>query len=72
MGLAPIIVEEIVEVIKKINATGTSILLIEQNAFLALNTAVHAYVLETGKISMQGPSKDLLVDPRVKEAYLGA
>ena len=72
MGLAPIIVEEIFEVIKKINATGTSILLIEQNAFLALNTAVHAYVLETGKISMQGPSKDLLVDPRVKEAYLGA
>ena len=72
MGLAPIIVEEIFEVIKKINATGTSILLIEQNAFLALNTASHAYVLETGKITMQGPSAQLLADPRVKEAYLGA
>ena len=72
MGLAPIIVEEIFEVIKKINAAGTSILLIEQNAFLALNTASHAYVLETGKITMQGPSAQLLADPRVKEAYLGA
>ena len=72
MGLAPIIVEEIFEIIKKINADGTTILLIEQNAFLALNTAVHAYVLETGKITMQGPSAQLLADPRVKEAYLGA
>ena len=72
MGLAPIIVEEIFEVIKKINATGTSILLIEQNAFLALNTASHAYVLETGKITMQGPPAQLLADPRAKEAYLGA
>ena len=72
MGLAPIIVEEIFEVIKKINATGTSILLIEQNAFLAWNPASHAYVLETGKITMQGPSAQLLADPRVKEAYLGA
>ncbi len=72
MGLAPIIVEEIFEIIKKINAMGTSILLIEQNAFLALNTASHAYVLETGKITMQGPSQELLNDERVKAAYLGA
>ena len=72
MGLAPIIVEEIFEIIKKINADGTTILLIEQNAFLALNTASRAYVLETGKITMQGPSAQLLTDPRVKEAYLGA
>ena len=72
MGLAPIIVEEIFEIIKKINSMGTSILLIEQNAFLALNTASHAYVLETGRISMEGPSEQLLNDERVKAAYLGA
>ena len=72
MGLAPIIVEEIFVVIKKINDMGTSILLIEQNAFLALNTASHAYVLETGKITMEGPSEQLLNDERVKAAYLGA
>jgi branched-chain amino acid transport system ATP-binding protein len=72
MGLAPIIVEDIFRIIRTINETGTSILLIEQNAFLALKTASRAYVLETGKISMQGNAKDLLVDERVKEAYLGA
>jgi branched-chain amino acid transport system ATP-binding protein len=72
MGLAPIIVEDIFRIIRTINDTGTSILLIEQNAFLALKTASRAYVLETGKISMQGDAKDLLVDERVKEAYLGA
>lgn len=72
MGLAPIIVEDIFRIIKSINETGTSILLIEQNAFLALNTANKAYVLETGKITMQGPSKELLADERVKAAYLGA
>lgn len=72
MGLAPIIVEDIFRIIRKINESGTSILLIEQNAFLALKTASRAYVLETGKISMQGDAKDLLVDERVKAAYLGA
>ena len=72
MGLAPIVVEDIFRVIRQINETGTSILLIEQNAFLALNTASHAYVLETGKITMQGASQDLLADERVKVAYLGA
>ena len=72
MGLAPIVVEDIFRVIRQINETGTSILLIEQNAFLALNTASHAYVLETGKITMQGASQNLLADERVKAAYLGA
>ena len=72
MGLAPIVVEDIFRVIRQINETGTSILLIEQYAFLALNTASHAYVLETGKITMQGASQDLLADERVKAAYLGA
>ena len=72
MGLAPIIVEDIFRIIRQINETGTSILLIEQNAFLALKTASRAYVLETGHISMEGSAKDLLVDERVKSAYLGA
>ena len=72
MGLAPIVVEDIFRVIRQINETGTSILLIEQNAFLALNTASHAYVLETGKITMQGASQNFLADERVKAAYLGA
>ena len=60
------------KIIRQINESGTSILLIEQNAFLALTTASHAYVLETGKITMQGKSSDLLADKRVKDAYLGA
>ena len=72
MGLAPIVVDEIFEVIRKINAAGTSILLIEQNAFLALKTSNRAYVLENGKFTMSGNSADLLRDPKVKEAYLGA
>ena len=72
MGLAPIVVDEIFEVIRKINESGTSILLIEQNAFLALKTANRAYVLENGKFTMSGDANELLKDPRVKEAYLGA
>ncbi len=71
MGLAPIIVEDIFEVIRKINAAGTSVLLIEQNAFLALQTANRAYVLETGHITMQGEASALLADENVKNAYLG-
>ena len=57
MGLAPIIVEDIFRIIRQINEAGTSILLIEQNAFLALQTAKHAYVLENGKVTMQGPCR---------------
>ena len=72
MGLAPIIVDEIFEIINRINSEGRSILLIEQNAFLALKTAKRAYVLETGKITMSGQASDLLADERVKAAYLGA
>ena len=72
MGLAPMVVDEIFEVIRKINAAGTSILLIEQNAFLALKTADRAYVLENGKFTMSGNADVLLKDPKVKEAYLGA
>ncbi len=72
MGLAPIIVEEIFEAIKKLRDSGTTIFIVEQNAFLALSTTDRAYVLENGKIVMSGNSLELLKDDRVKEAYLGA
>ncbi len=72
MGLAPIIVEDIFRIIKQINETGTSILLNEQNAFMALNVASRAYLMETGKIVLSGNSADLLKNEQVKAAYLGA
>jgi branched-chain amino acid transport system ATP-binding protein len=71
MGLSPILVNEIFSIIKDINSSGTSILLVEQNANMALNIASRAYVLETGKITLQGNTCDLLNNPRVKSAYLG-
>ena len=71
MGLAPILVDEIFEIIKKINKTGTTILLFEQNAFKALSIANRAYVLETGSITRSGNAEELISDPAVKEAYLG-
>lgn len=72
LGLAPIIVEEIFELILKIREKGKTVLLIEQNASMALSIADRGYVLETGNIILQGKGKDLLVDPEVKKAYLGA
>ena len=72
LGLAPIIVEGIFDLILQIRDMGKTILLIEQNAFMALSIADRGYVLETGKIIMEGKGKDLLTDPRVKAAYLGA
>jgi len=71
LGLAPILVKEVADIIKKIHQEGTTILLVEQNAFLALNISNRAYVLETGKIALEGKAKDLLQDERVKKAYLG-
>ena len=71
MGLAPLIVREIFDVIKRLNKSGTTILLVEQNAKAALNVAHHAFVLETGEIVLEGSAKDLLDNPKVKEAYLG-
>ncbi len=71
MGLAPILVEQIFGIIKELHAAGTTILLVEQNARMALSTADRAYVLETGTISMNGDAKDLLHDERVRKAYLG-
>jgi branched-chain amino acid transport system ATP-binding protein len=71
MGLSPILVEQIFDIIQDINEQGTSILLVEQNAQMALAIADRAYVLETGKIVMQGSGDDLLKDPSVIAAYLG-
>jgi branched-chain amino acid transport system ATP-binding protein len=72
MGLAPLLVREIFRVLQEIHRGGTAILLVEQNARLALKTASRAYVLETGRIVLDGAGRELLNDPRVKEAYLGA
>ena len=71
LGLAPIIVKDIFKIIGEINKTGTTILLIEQNAKAALEIADKGYVLETGKIVIEGSGKELLNDERVKNAYLG-
>lgn len=72
MGLAPLLVQEIFHIIEDINKQGTTILLVEQNANKALSVSNKGYVLETGKIIMEGPAKDLLEDPKVIEAYLSA
>ena len=71
MGLAPILVDEIFSIVKKISAEGTTILLVEQNAYKALSVADRAYILETGAISKSGKAADLAADPAVKAAYLG-
>ena len=71
MGLSPIFVEEIFNIIKEISAEGTTVLLVEQNAKKALSIADLAYVLETGKIVLEGDAKDLLNDESIKKAYLG-
>ena len=71
MGLAPLIVAEIFKIIKEIKDTGTTVLLVEQNAKQALKIADYGYVMETGKIIIEGNASDLIVDPRIVEAYLG-
>ena len=71
MGLSPIFVNEIFDMIVKLHEEGVTILLVEQNANKALRIANRAYVLETGEIRMEGQAKDLLTDPRIKKAYLG-
>ena len=71
LGLAPLIVKDIFDIIKKINENGVTVLLIEQNAKASLEISDYAYVLETGKIFMEGSGKDLLNDEEVKKAYLG-
>jgi branched-chain amino acid transport system ATP-binding protein len=71
LGLAPLVVHTIFEAIDEIRGKGTTILLVEQNAHAALGHSDRVYVLETGRIVMEGPSKQLADDPRIKEAYLG-
>jgi len=71
MGLAPLIVEKIFEIIQMVAAEGVTMLLVEQNAKLALQVSQRGYVMESGKISMSGPAKELLDDERVRNAYLG-
>ena len=71
LGLAPLIVKGIFDIIKEINKQGVTVLLIEQNANMALKIADYAYVLETGKITMAGPGRELLANEDVKKAYLG-
>jgi len=71
MGLAPILVDEIFTVIKRINQAGTTILLVEQNAYKALALAARGYILETGKIVKSGPASELIKDDAVRAAYLG-
>ena len=71
MGLAPIFVERIFEIVKEINAQGTPILLVEQNALMALDAANRGYVLETGAIALEGPAKQLRNDEKVRQTYLG-
>jgi branched-chain amino acid transport system ATP-binding protein len=71
LGLAPVIVKEVFQMIKKIHSEGVTIFLVEQNAFEALKLSDYAYVLETGRIVLQGTGKELLEDERVRKAYLG-
>ena len=71
MGLAPIFVEKIFEIVAEINAQGTPILLVEQNALMALDAASRGYVMETGVIALEGPAKELSANERVRKAYLG-
>ncbi len=71
MGLAPVLVERIFQIIREINEQGTTILLVEQNANVALEIATRGYVLETGKIVNSAPAEKLREDPKVREAYLG-
>ena len=71
MGLSPLLVKEIFSIIREVNKKGITILLVEQNAKMALSVSNRAYVMETGKITIEGNAKDLLRDDRVKKAYLG-
>jgi branched-chain amino acid transport system ATP-binding protein len=71
MGLSPILVEQIFEIVKEINATGTTVLLVEQNALMALGVAKRGYILQTGEIVLADRSEALMDNPEVKKAYLG-
>ena len=71
MGLSPLYVDKVLELIAQVNQTGVSVFMVEQNASLALQIAHRGYVLQTGRIALRGSAKDLLHDPRIRDAYLG-
>ncbi len=71
LGLAPILVAQVLDVVKSLKSLGVTLLLVEQNAFAALNIADRGYVMETGRITISGEAEELIADPRVREAYLG-
>ena len=71
LGLAPVLLEQLLEILRTIHAGGVSILLVEQDVETALEFSSRAYVLETGRVTLAGPSAELLDDPQVKKAYLG-
>lgn len=71
LGLAPLLVKEIFEIIRRINKEGKTVLLVEQNAYAALSVADYAYILEVGRVVLEGQGKAMLENPKVKEAYLG-
>jgi branched-chain amino acid transport system ATP-binding protein len=71
LGLAPLLVKQIFNTVREINNQGTTILLVEQNVFNALDMAAEGYVLENGRVVLEGNSQDLLTDDYIKEAYLG-
>lgn len=71
LGLAPLLVKEIFNIIRRINEDGMTVLLVEQNAFAALSVAHYAYILEVGRVVLEGTGQELLENPKVKEAYLG-
>ena len=71
LGLAPLIVDDLIDVVHKVRGEGTTVFLVEQDVQLALENSDYGYVLDTGRIALQGPSKELLVNPEVKKVYLG-
>jgi branched-chain amino acid transport system ATP-binding protein len=71
MGLSPLFVDHVLELIQTVNKTGVTVFMVEQNANLALRIADYGYVLQTGRIALSGPARDLLHDPRIRDAYLG-
>jgi branched-chain amino acid transport system ATP-binding protein len=71
LGLSPMLIQEIVAIVRKIHSDGISVILVEQNAHIALELSDHAYVLQNGKITLSGTGRELLDHPRVLEAYLG-
>ena len=71
LGLAPVVVDDLIDIVKRINAEGTAVLLVEQDVQLALDNSHYGYVLSTGRLAMEGPSAELLQNREIKDVYLG-